>query len=301
MKFYIIGFAALSIFFMIIIWKVTFAHVIEEYHDRQEALEIAKIKEQQEQVKEKTTFQKIVLESEETVKHYLGYKVLEEKRIKGHFHHIGLDIGPDNRSYCIECHGDMPHDKIIELRAFLNMHAFFIGCQTCHVKLEGADKTGEFRWYDRRTGVIIPAPVTTARAGSYTAKIIPMEKVNGNLRRIDSQDRIDFALEFKEKIDSITEPQKQKAKKHIHSIVSKQPHLCEDCHNNENPLIQLDALGYQKERIDSILSTEVIGLIKNYTKFYMPRMLHPGEQRKEQNRKQERKKKKKSLTITKSN
>jgi hypothetical protein len=195
----------------------------------------------------------------------------------------------------------MPHDKIIELRAFLNMHAFFIGCQTCHVKLEGADKTGEFRWYDRRTGVIIPAPVTTARAGSYTAKIIPMEKVNGNLRRIDSQDRIDFALEFKEKIDSITEPQKQKAKKHIHSIVSKQPHLCEDCHNNENPLIQLDALGYQKERIDSILSTEVIGLIKNYTKFYMPRMLHPGEQRKEQNRKQERKKKKKSLTITKSN
>jgi hypothetical protein len=292
MKLYVIGFAALAVFFMIIIWKVTFAHVIEEYHDRQEALEMEKIKEQQVREKEKTTFQRIVLESEETVKHYLGYKVLEEKRIKGHFHHIGFDIGPDNRSYCIECHGDMPHDKIIELRAFLNMHAFFVGCQTCHVKLEGAEKTGAFKWYDRRTGVIIPPPDTTTRAGSYSAKIIPMEKTNGILRRIDSQERINFALEFKEKIDSLTEAQKQKAKKHIHSIVSKQPHICEDCHNSEKPLIQLETLGYPQERIDSILSTEVIGLIKNYTKFYMPRMLQPGEQRKEQKRKQEQKKRK---------
>jgi hypothetical protein len=292
MKLYVIGFAALAVFFMIIIWKVTFAHVIEEYHDRQEALEMEKIKEQQVREKEKTTFQRIVLESEETVKHYLGYKGLEEKRVEGHFHHIGFDIGPDNRSYCIECHGDMPHDKIIELRAFLNMHAFFVGCQTCHVKLEGAEKTGAFKWYDRRTGVIIPPPDTTTRAGSYSAKIIPMEKTNGILRRIDSQERINFALEFKEKIDSLTEAQKQKAKKHIHSIVSKQPHICEDCHNSEKPLIQLETLGYPQERIDSILSTEVIGLIKNYTKFYMPRMLQPGEQRKEQKRKQEQKKRK---------
>ena len=105
MKVYILGFAALSIFFMMIIWKVTFAHVIEEYHDRTEIREALDVKEGQEEVPVKTTFQKIILDSEETVKHYLGYKVLEEKRIKGHFHHIGMDIGPDTRSYCVECSG----------------------------------------------------------------------------------------------------------------------------------------------------------------------------------------------------
>ncbi|UCH82028.1 MAG: hypothetical protein JSW20_05215 [Nitrospiraceae bacterium] len=302
MKLYILGFAALSIFFMIIIWKVTFAHVIEEYHERQEVLEALDVEKENEEAPAKTTFQKIILDSEETVKHYLGYKVLEEKRIKGHFHHIGMDIGPDQRSYCVECHGDMPHDQIKDLRAFLNMHAFFIGCQTCHVKLEGEEQTGEFRWYDRRTGVIIPSPVAFEEPGTYKSKIIPFESVNGQPTRIDSDERISFAREFRETKDALTEAQSTKAKKLIHKIVSKQPYVCEDCHNTKAPVLPLEKLGYPKERIDSILSTEVVGLIKNYTKFYMPRMLHPGdksEKESEQNLTPDIKKNKKPLTITK--
>ena len=302
MKIYILGFAALSVFFMMIIWKVTFAHVIEEYHDRQEVLEIMDVKKGEEEVPVKTTFQKIILDSEETVKHYLGYKVLEEKRIKGHFHHIGMDIGPDNRSYCVECHGDMPHDQIKDLRAFLNMHAFFVGCQTCHVKLEGDQRTGEFRWYDRRTGVIIPSPVAFEEPGTYKSKIIPFERVNGKLRRIDSDERINFALEFRASKDTLTEGQSNKAKKIIHKIVSKQPYLCGDCHNTKNPVLPLEELGYPKKRIDSILSTEVVGLIKNYTEFYMPRMLHPGDKNGEEREKKgspDIKKNKKPLTVTK--
>jgi len=301
MKIYILGFAALSIFFMMIIWKVTFAHVIEEYHDRQEVLEVMDVQKGQEEAPVKTTFQKIILDSEETVKHYLGYKVLEEKRIKGHFHHIGMDIGPDNRSYCVECHGDMPHDQIKDLRAFLNMHAFFVGCQTCHVKLEGDQRTGEFRWYDRRTGVIIPSPVAFEEPGTYKSKIIPFERVNGKLRRIDSDERINFALEFRASKDTLTEGQSNKAKKIIHKIVSKQPYLCEDCHNTKDPVLPLEELGYPEKRIESILSTEVVGLIKNYTKFYMPRMLHPGDKNGKESEQKHTpiKKNKKPLTITK--
>ncbi len=301
MQIYILGFAALSVFFMMIIWKVTFAHVIEEYHDRQEVLEVMDVKKGEEETPVKTTFQKIILDSEETVKHYLGYKVLEEKRIKGHFHHIGMDIGPDNRSYCVECHGDMPHDQIKDLRAFLNMHAFFVGCQTCHVKLEGDQRTGEFRWYDRRTGVIIPSPVAFEEPGTYKSKIIPFERVNGKLRRIDSDERINFALEFRASKDTLTEGQSNKAKKIIHKIVSKQPYLCEDCHNTKDPVLPLEDLGYPQKRIDSILSTEVVGLIKNYTKFYMPRMLHPGDKNGKESGQNHTpiKKNKKPLTITK--
>ena len=41
------------------------------------------------------------VEGEDRIKHYLGYKVIEDLRIKGYFHHIGFDFKPDNRLYCI--------------------------------------------------------------------------------------------------------------------------------------------------------------------------------------------------------
>jgi hypothetical protein len=279
-KIYMLGFMVLTVFFIVIIWKVTFGHIVHEYHERKESQEIEKLKEEQEQKIEKTTFEKIILESEERVKHYLGYKILEEVRIKGHFHHIGFDIGPDNRSYCVPCHGDMPHDAVKELRAFLNMHAFFVSCQTCHVRLEKEEKTGVFKWYDRKTGEIVPSPVRASQPGSFRAKIIPFERVNGELQRIDSPERRDFAREYRDREKTLTEAQKSRAKKLLHKVVSKQPYMCEDCHQKEKPLLPLEAIGYPKERIDSITSTEVVGMIKNYTKFYMPHMLQPGEVKK---------------------
>ncbi len=275
-KIYMLGFMVLTVFFIIIIWKVTFQHIIEEYQQRKEAEEIALYKEGKEQAIKKTTFEKIILESEERVKHYLGYKVLEEQRIEGHFHHIGFDIGPDKRSYCIECHGDMPHDAVKELRAFLNMHAFFISCQTCHLKVEESEKTGVYKWYNRKTGEITESPVKNFRPGTYNAKIIPFVNINGKTQRIDTQERIDFALEYHEREKTLTEGQKSRAKKLIHKQVNKNPSQCEDCHQKEDPLLPFAALGYPKERIDSIISTEVVGMIKKYTEFYMPRMLHPG-------------------------
>ncbi len=279
-KIYMLAFMVLVVFFTITIWKVTFGHIVHEYHDRKEAQEIAEFKDSKEQKQKKTTFEKVILESEERVKHYLGYKILEETRIEGHFHHIGFDIGPDNRSYCSECHGDMPHDAVKELRAFLNMHAFFVACQTCHVKLEGEQKTGIFKWYDRTSGDIVASPVLKAKPGSFKAKILPFERMDGKLQRIDSQERIDFAHEYQKNEKTISETQKSKAKKLLHKIVSKQPYMCEDCHQKEKPLLPLESLGYPKERIDSITSTEVVGMIKNYTEFYMPNMLQPGAKKK---------------------
>ena len=279
-KIYMLAFMALVVFFIVVIWNVTFGHIVHEYYERQEVSDITAINESKEQVVEKSTFEKVILESDERVKHYLGYKILEETRIEGHFHHIGFDIGPDNRSYCVDCHGDMPHDAVKEIRAFLNMHAFFVGCQTCHVKLEGEAKTGVFKWYNRMTGEIVDSPVKTARPGSFKAKIMPFERVSGQLQRVDSDDKIEFAREYEEREKTLTEGQKSRAKKLIHQIVSKQPVQCENCHQKENPYLPLEAIGYPKERVDSITSTEVVGMIKNYTKFYMPKMLAPGESKK---------------------
>lgn len=276
-KLYILAFMGLVVFFGVLIWNLTFAHLIHEYHARKGDVSIQHEGEAGKKEKGKQTFDTMILESEDRVKHYLGYRVLEEQRIEGHFHHIGFDIGPDNRSYCRSCHGDMPHDKVKDIRAFLNMHAFFIACQTCHVKLGEDEKTNVYKWYDRKTGDIVASPVNGAPPGTYDAKIIPFVRENGKLVRIDSEDKIQFATDYKTNEKVLSEGQKSKAKKLIHKIISKTPVTCESCHTKNNPTLPLAELGYPQTRIDSITSTEVVGMIKNYTEFHMPKMLSPGE------------------------
>jgi hypothetical protein len=276
-KFYILGLIALTVLFMAIIWNLTFAELFEEYHIRKRVLEAASINIPAKNLTEQISFKKAILESDERVKHYLGYRVLEEKRLKGHFHHIDFDFTADKTSFCIGCHGDIPHDKIKEFRAFGNMHASFLSCQTCHVRLEGNAKTGIFTWYDRTTGEIVPNPdMEGILPGTYRSKIIPFERVNGKIRRIDTQERINFAREYREMENRLTDTQKSKAKKIIHKIVSKTPYSCEDCHQKQTSVLPFKDLGYPPQRMESIVNTEIVGMIKNYTQFYMPRMLQPG-------------------------
>lgn len=275
---YILGSMVLTVFFITVIWKVTFGHIVEEYRTRKMNVEIAKLKDEQLKEKEKITFQKAIIEGEERVKHYLGYRVLEQRRLKDHFHNIDFDFQPDQKDYCIECHGDLPHSKIKELRAFGNMHASFIACVTCHVKLEGDARTGVFKWYGRETGEIVPSPVKDGvRPGTYNAKILPLEQVDGKLQRMDTPERIAFAREFREQEKTLTEIQKSKANKIIHKFISEKPYNCEDCHQKEAPVLPLADLGYPPHRIDGLVSTEVIGMIKNYTQFYIPMMLDFSE------------------------
>ncbi|MCF8056821.1 MAG: hypothetical protein K9K37_09290 [Desulfocapsa sp.] len=276
-KLYIIAFMGLVAFFGILIWNLTFAHVIHEYHSRESDVPLHVNGEADKKEPRQQTFDKMILESEDRVKHYLGYRVLEEQRIEGHFHHIGFDVGPDNRSYCRSCHGDMPHDSVKDIRAFLNMHAFFVGCQTCHVKFKEDEITNVYKWYDRKTGEIVESPVNGAPPGTYNAKIIPFIRENGKIVRIDSEEKIQFANDYKAAEPDLSEGQKSKAKKLIHKIISKTPVTCEECHTKQKPTLPLAELGYPKTRIDSITSTEVVGMIKNYTQFHMPKMLNPGE------------------------
>lgn len=265
---------------MVVIWNMTFGHLLKEHAHRkrinENKLQMLQKKEAANQ-EEQGTFKKIILESDQKVKYYLGYRVLEEMKIKGHFHHIDYDMEPDNRSACVECHGDIPHDKKKTIRAFANMHAAFLACETCHVRLEGDKKTGVFKWYSRKTGEIIPSPIKPGvEPGRYHAKIVPFERINGRLERVDSQSRIDFAREYKKAENTLSERQKAKAKKIIHQLVSEKPYLCEDCHRKEGSLLPFEKLGYSKKRTNILVSTEVVGMIKDYTKFFVPRMLHPG-------------------------
>ncbi|NOX35057.1 MAG: hypothetical protein GXP56_15235 [Deltaproteobacteria bacterium] len=276
-KLYIIATMAVTIFLIFIIWQLTFGRMVKEYKDRKEFEQISDGTDLKKSLPKKEDFKDLVLDSGERVKHYLGYKIFDVKRIKGHFHLIDYEITPDKRSYCITCHGDIPHDKIKQIRAFANMHASFIACQTCHAKFKKEDRTNVYKWYDCTSGKIVPSPVKEGvPAGIYKAKIIPFERKNGSLQRIDNQERMDFAAEFKKNEPMLTELQKTKAKKIIHNLISKQPYSCEDCHQKKSPLLPFEELGYSRKRVNAFLGTEVIGMIKKYSSFYMPRLLNPG-------------------------
>jgi hypothetical protein len=278
-KLYILIGLVATVFFTLLIWNLTFGKIVKEYHNRQQLETIIKDRAlaKEEKDRSEASFKEAIIESEETVKHYLGYRVLEQRFIKGHFHHIDFNFKPDNRSYCITCHGDIPHDKHKELRAFDNMHASFIACQTCHVRLEGDAQTGVFKWYDRETGAIIESPVKEGmRPGTYNAKILPFERVSGTLQPVDTPERIAFVREYRETEKTLSEVQKTKAKSIIHNIVSKKPYVCEDCHQKEAPLLPFQELGFPQHRIDTMVSNEVIGMIKKYTDFYIPLILEPG-------------------------
>ena len=276
-KIYIIFFMAVTVFLSIVIWQLTFHHIIEEYRERKQTAEILEMREKNKKSTDGLDFQKDILDTEQRVKHYLGNKILESKRLEDHFHHIGFDFKPDKRSYCVECHSDFPHDKVKEIRAFTNMHASFIACETCHMKSGDNIDIVTYKWYDRTSGEIVDSPAREGiLPGTYQSKIIPFEKIKGEVRRVDTPERINFARQYRENENTLSDIQKSKSKKIIHQIVSTKAHVCEDCHQKEAPLLPFKDLGYQQTRIDAFLGTEVVGMIRNYTQFYMPRILHPG-------------------------
>ena len=276
-KLYILFFMAITVFLSVVIWNLTFKHIVDENRERKQTIEIKEMREKNKKPAEGINFQKDIIETEERVKHYLGDRIVEEKRLEDHFHHIGFDFKPDKQSYCVECHSDFPHDKVKEIRAFTNMHASFVACETCHMRSDENAKIETYKWYDRTTGAIVDSPVKDdSLPGSYDSKIIPFERINGQLLRVDTPERKNFAKQYRENENSLSDIQKSKSKKIIHQIVSKKAHACEDCHQKEAPTLPYKELGYKQTRIDAFLGTEVVGMIRNYTQFYIPRILHPG-------------------------
>jgi hypothetical protein len=64
-----------------------------------------------------------------------------------------------------------------------------------------------------------------------------------------------------------------KAKLHEH--ISDKPVFCSDCHKKDGYL-DFKELGFPKQRIDHLNSTEIVGMIEKYKKFYLPSQIDFG-------------------------
>ncbi len=229
---------------------------------------------------EETFIEEVILEGrKDEKKFYRGFRLTEEKELTNHYHNITLTVGPDDRSACISCHADFPHGKTAEIRSFLNMHALFLACETCHVRPKEGEGPFRYKWYQRSSGEITEAsklgdkPIDTVKI-----KLIPFRKVGQKWEREDSTDFIRSVEEFLGQIEggSLTYDEKVEKVEKIHERVSPTSISCQECHRKENPFIPFAEIGYSEEKIAYLSKEEVVDMIKDYERFYFPLFLKPG-------------------------
>ncbi len=222
----------------------------------------------------------------------LGYRVIEQPYIEGRFHHIGFERQQDNASNCVLCHGNVPHDKSKEVRSFLNMHAFYVACETCHIRPEKKDEKLVFRWYDKNTGkpaenpaalVEIEKSFATADSafyptyGNYGAKIAPGTIEGDSFSFLHGDKDKAFVERYLKEERQLSQKQKSQMKKLMHKDINKDPIECNQCHQEKDPYIPFAALGYPPRRVDELTNTAVVGMIDKYKEFYIPNFLTPGD------------------------
>lgn len=230
---------------------------------------------------EEEAFARFLREQESTATTDLGYVVLNEQYVKGHFHRIGMTVESDETNVCVRCHGAVPHDKSKSIRGFLNMHAFFVACETCHIKPEEGAPAWAFRWYDKESGNVIinpPGLIATEKEmyGNYGAKIAPGRlSPNGTFSLINGEKERGFVVEYLRNKEKLTSTQHSKMKRVIHRQVAEKPVFCDGCHTEKTPYLPFAELGYPPRRIRDVRNTEVLGLIEKYTAFYLPAVFSP--------------------------
>ncbi len=272
-KLYIIALMAFVVWYGNFITHLIFEHELEEHEEEAKVEEV-------EGTEEERAFRKLLEEQKKTATTDLGYQVIKEQYVKGHFHHVGFTVEFDTHNVCIKCHGDVPHDKAKAIRAFLNMHAFYLACETCHIRPKEGEKPWAFRWYSKKTGELVSNPpgllaTELDKYGNYGAKVAPGTIKDGKFVLLNGKKEMAFADEYIRKKDLLGPTEQSKMKKIIHRMVNEQPLLCDGCHTQKTPYLPFAELGYPRHRINDLTSTEVVGMVQKYKEFYIPKFMLP--------------------------
>jgi len=197
---------------------------------------------------------------------------------QSHFHMVDEYVAQPEPypPVCMTCHGTYPHSKGQKVRSLLNAHTGFVACSVCHSRMDPAEEGMDFAWVDRKSGMITPQFL--GAYGKYSAKIYPVKLGAGGSKEIfrpvdekDAQKFIDLKAKF-------TPDQIAEAKIKLHSHITDKPVFCNDCHKKDG-YFDFAKLGFPLQRVDHLNSTEVVGLIAKYEKFYFPSAIDFGEEK----------------------
>ena len=194
---------------------------------------------------------------------------------RDHFHLIDEWVTRQDHMapVCLTCHGTYPHSREEKVRSILNFHGGFLACSVCHARKEAEEHLIYVGWVDRETGAV--SKQAKGEYGKYPAKIFPIEITKGARTRIFRPVSEEAAKQFLAYKDRYTPDQIAQAKAKLHEHISTKPVFCSDCHKKEGYLDFRD-LGFSQTRIDHLNSTEIVGMIEKYKKFYLPSQIDFG-------------------------
>ncbi len=201
---------------------------------------------------------------------------ISSKDMTGHFHaldnNVKMHLG--NPPVCITCHGTYPHSKSPDIRSFLNMHNYFMACETCHVRLDPNDPNHHFAWFDNKSDKQRVGKLR-GENGVFGARLVPVVvEPGGKAHRLDHQLDEKLTKEYIAKVNTLSPEEQAKAKAVLHKNISRKPIQCTECHSRQ-PYIDFVAVGYSRARAESLYRTEVADMIDRYMKFYLPTMFDP--------------------------
>ncbi len=199
----------------------------------------------------------------------------KEPAPREHFHMVDEYVSQPRhgQAVCLTCHGTYPHSKEEKVRSILNFHGGFIACSVCHAREEPGRKLIYFRWVDNDTGAI--SRQVKGEYGKYSAQIFPIQMLEGVRTRIFRPVSEEAAQQFLLFKDQYTPDQIAQAKAKLHEHISAKPVFCSECHRKDGYL-NFKHLGFPKQRIDHLNSTEVVGMVEKYKKFYLPSQIDFG-------------------------
>ncbi|MCK5829488.1 MAG: hypothetical protein KAH20_04225 [Methylococcales bacterium] len=214
--------------------------------------------------------------SRDKVKEHKDIKVLDELEIPPFHKRDEWEKDSLSKTFCTGCHLSPPHTKNLRSRAFLNMHTEFIACETCHMRPENVTFT--YQWLDYRTKQVLTPSVALFRQ-AINKDDIP-KRAEEKVRKTDVMDKIapfyknemalilrdhDFAKEslniwkeggFEDKVT-------RRAK--IHAPLKEKGPECKVCHQTEEPLLDLKALGANKKQVKRMQTHIIPQFFKRYT------------------------------------
>lgn len=198
-----------------------------------------------------------------------------------HFHIIDeyVERLDEKQQICNTCHGAYAHDRDKKVRALLNLHTGFMGCTVCHVRKDGGEGQGGttlsaeiagYTWVDSKTGEFKTS--VTGEYGKYAEMIYPFMAAGQENRRIYRPISDSAAQQFLNNKPEWNEKQLEEATTKLHEKISKEAVSCTDCHEKDG-YFDFASLGFSRQRIDYLISNEVVGMIENYSTFYLPSVI----------------------------
>jgi len=231
------------------------------------------------------------LSTEPTKEYHLGDISIKEHYETGHFHHVGGMLKGAALNGCDYCHTNMAHKKGEEVRAFRNMHSYFVACETCHFINQFKPEDVEHGWMDvySREATIRPVKLDLSKpkiefdngmGRLQSVKIIPWLKRKQDRGSIIDDSKIEEAKKLLNSYQEMGDVELRAQLSHMHRGLTRKPFKCDDCHSKKKSAISYARLGYSAQDSKRLMDIAIAALVSEYNKFHFPDLFIRKDERK---------------------